>query len=66
MKKIEQIRAAVCKNRGGLKDATESQILIIWDSLLPDTQKQYLDSIKERGDSDAVSHTTKRNVRGGS
>ena len=66
MKKMEQIRAGICKNRGGLKDATDSQIMLIWNSLGPETQKQYFDSIKqERSDSDAVSNPSKRNVRSG-
>lgn len=66
MKKIETIRAAILRNRGGLEKATGSQIMLIWNSLTAETQKQYLDSVKEeRKDSDAVSNPSKRNIRGG-
>jgi len=74
MKKTETIRAAVLRNRGGLEKATDSQIMIIWDSLTAKTQKQYLDSVKEekvekpkeeRKVPDAVSNPSKRNLRDG-
>lgn len=66
MKQAERIRAAVCQNRGGLEEASDSQIMLIWNSLSAETQKQYLDSIKEeRSEKDAVSNPSKRNVRGG-
>jgi hypothetical protein len=42
MESIEKIREAVCRNRGGLEEATDSQILQIWNSLDEDTQKKYL------------------------
>ena len=58
---IQKIREAVCKNRGGLDGASDDQIMIIWRHPPEETQKQYLESIKERKD-DAVSHTTKRDV----
>ena len=41
MKKIEQIREAVIRHRGGLEGATDSQIMIIWNSLDKETQKMY-------------------------
>ena len=42
---IKKIREAVCANRGGLEEATDEQIMIIWGSLDSATQKQYLESI---------------------
>ena len=46
MKDIKKIVEAVRANRGGLTQATHSQILTIWRSLDEDTQKKYLDSVK--------------------
>lgn len=40
----KKIRQAVLANRGGLENATDEQIMIIWQHLPPDVQKQYLDS----------------------
>lgn len=54
MKNIQQIRAAILGNRGGFKDASDTEILTVWRSLDEQTQKQYLESIKERKKSDAV------------
>jgi len=48
MKNIQQIRAAILANRGGFKDASDTEILTVWQSLDEQTQKQYLESIKER------------------
>lgn len=45
---IKTIRAAVTKNRGGLAEATDAQLMKLWTSLADDVQKQYLDSVKER------------------
>ena len=74
---IEIIRKAVTKHRGGLKEATDSQIMIIWDSLDEQTQQQYLKKVtppvrnkttssngagKERKGKDAVSDTSKRHL----
>lgn len=59
---IETIRKAVMKNRGGLEDASDSQIRIIWYALDEQTQKSYLKSIgygKERkGKTDAAGSGT--------
>lgn len=55
---IKKIREAVCANRGGLGEATDSQIMTIWKSLPADVQKQYLESIKERKASDAPGDKT--------
>ncbi|NIP25619.1 MAG: hypothetical protein GWN94_18265 [Phycisphaerae bacterium] len=54
---IETIRKAVTKNRGGLKEASDGQIRIIWYALDETTQQKYLKSIgyKERkGKTDAA------------
>jgi len=59
---IKKIREAVCANRGGLSEATDSQIMVIWNSLPPDVQKQYLESSKERKGQDAVSDKTKSKI----
>lgn len=47
---IDLIRKAVTKHRGGLKEATESQIMIIWESLDEQTKQAYLKKVtpKER------------------
>ena len=45
--KIETIRKAVLKNRGRLDNASDNEIMIIWNSLTSETQKQYLDSVKD-------------------
>jgi len=42
---IKTIRKAVLANRGGLEEASDEQIMIIWQSLPADIQKQYLDSV---------------------
>ena len=59
---IKNIRQAVLANRAGLQDATEQQIMTIWRSLDEQTQKQYLESVKERKAKDAVSNASKRNI----
>lgn len=46
---IEKKRKAVTANRGGFDDVSDTQILTIWDALSPETQKQYLESIKQTG-----------------
>jgi len=72
-KKIKAIREAVCANRGGLSEATDGQIMVIWNSLPPNVQKQYFDSVKDKESpsttlragkekSDAVSDPSKRNL----
>jgi len=66
----EMIRKAIMKNRGGHETATDEQIMTLWNSLMPDTQKQYLESIKVRSQKsegkkekeDAVSNESKRNI----
>lgn len=74
----ETIRKAVLANRGGLTEATDSQLKTIWNSLDEATKEKYVESVKqskdehrtankerrieERKDKDAVSDTTKRNL----
>lgn len=45
---IDKIRQAIHTNRGGHGTASDSQIRTIWRSLTPDTQKEYLESIKTK------------------
>ena len=47
---MKKIREAVEKNRGGLSEATDQQIKIIWDSLTDDTRHGYLKSIRKLTD----------------
>ena len=61
--KIERIRKAVTAHRGGLEEATDDQIRIIWDSLDAATQKQYLDNIKEGKKEDAPGDSSKQKIR---
>ena len=70
---MENIRKAICKNRGGWSDATDQQIMIIWRELPPDTQKQYLESIgaqpktkQKESVKDAVSTKPEPDVSGSS
>jgi len=55
---VKKIKEVVCANRGGLQEASDSQIMIIWNSLTKETQKQYLDSVKERKVDNAISTGT--------
>ena len=54
-KGIKKTREAICANRASLEEANDEQIRIIWDSLDSETQQQYLDSIKKKEKTDAVS-----------
>lgn len=47
---MKQIRAAITANRGGLHDANDAQIRIIWEALDAETQKQYINSVKGKKD----------------
>ena len=49
---IKKIRQAVTANRGGFDDASDTEILTIWNALSPETQKQYLESTKETKEKD--------------
>ena len=48
--KMETIRRAILKYHGGLKEATDSQVMTVWGSLTEETKKQYLQNMKERKD----------------
>jgi len=50
-----QIREAVISNRGGLELATDTEIMMIWNSLDDETRKKYLESIKKGDGKNAVS-----------
>ena len=43
-----KIREAILTNRGGFAQATDGQIMTIWNSLDEETRKQYLESVEER------------------
>lgn len=43
-----KIIEAVLKNRGGLQDATDDQIMVIWNALTPVAQTEYLASIESK------------------
>ena len=57
MKKMDKIREAVTRNRGGLEGASDGQIQMIWESLDEQTRQAYLQSVKakEGKGKDAVS-----------
>ena len=61
---IDLIRKAVTKHRGGLKEATDSQIMTIWESLDEQTKQAYLQKVtpKERKGKDADGTGTKRSL----
>ena len=42
MEDIKTIRAAVCRNHGGLEQAADGQILTVWNALDAATQQRYL------------------------
>lgn len=43
---IKTIRQAVLTHRGGLQNATDAQILTLWNSLPADVQQQYLADVR--------------------
>ena len=45
--KIEDIREAISKHRGGHANATDQQIMRLWVSLDKETQEKYLTNIKQ-------------------
>ena len=47
---MELIRKAVTKNRGGFKEATDSQIMIIWGSLDETTKEAYLKTVTPKAE----------------
>ena len=59
MANIKKIKEAVLANRGGLGEASDTQILTIWRSLDEATQNQYTESVKMevKGNKNALNHT---------
>jgi hypothetical protein len=45
---IKRIVAAVKARRGGLEQAIDQQVLMIWQSLTPQDQAQYLSTTKSK------------------
>lgn len=39
---MERIRRAVCLSRGGLEQATDVQIMTIWNHLSPEVREEYM------------------------
>lgn len=52
-----KIREAVLKNRGGLSEADDQAIMIIWSSLDAETQQKYMDSVKTERKVNSASNT---------
>lgn len=48
------IKKAVLKNRGGLENATDSELMTIWRSLDIETQDKYLATIKGEKNADTA------------
>jgi len=60
---IKTIRAAILANRGGLAEASDAEIMTIWNALPKEAQKQYQESLKTKGETkDAVGDKTKSNL----
>lgn len=45
-----KIRKAILANHGGLGEAGDTQIMTIWNSLDEQTQKKYMEKLKEKKD----------------
>ncbi len=43
---IKKIRSAIMANHGGFDDATDSQIMSVWQELDLETRTRYLDNLK--------------------
>jgi hypothetical protein len=50
MSDIESIRKAVLKNHGGFKEASDAQIMTIWDSLDETTKQRYLKKVTTKAE----------------
>lgn len=46
MKDIRTIREAVIANRGGFEEASDGEIMTLWQHLPAETQGKYLESVK--------------------
>jgi hypothetical protein len=55
-----KIREAVLANRGGHENTPDAGIMTIWNSLDPETQKQYLESVEERTATKTQKHQEKQ------
>lgn len=55
-----KIREAVLANRGGFAQATEAQIMTVWNSLDDETRKQYLESVEEQTATKTQKHQEKQ------
>ena len=62
MPDIEDIRKAIRKNRAGFNEASDGEIKKIWCMLPPDTQEQYLSTIKQENKKNAVSNRTRKKI----
>ena len=56
MNNFTKIKEAVLKNHGGFNDATDAQIMTLWNSLPKEVKKQYLDAAgnKEKKNADST------------
>ena len=61
--KMEEIRKSVLKHHGGLQEATDAQIKVVWNSLPKEVQERYLAESEERSKKGAVSDKSKRDIR---
>lgn len=46
---IQTKRRAICASRGGHENTDDAGIMILWNSLDEETQKQYLETIHHEG-----------------
>ena len=66
-----QIRRAILANRGGHQETSDAGIMTIWNSLNPETQQKYIQSLttaaasqadEKKGTTHAVSDTSRRDL----
>jgi len=60
---IKRIREVMLANRGGLSNASDAEIMTIWNSLPGEIQKQYEKSIEERKGKNAAGDKAKSDIR---
>ena len=66
MSKFEKIKEAVLGHHGGFAQASDAEIMTLWNSLGKATQEKYLSDIKtERKGNNATGNTAKRDIQGG-
>jgi len=61
--KKEEIRKVVLAHHGGLQEATNAQIMVIFNSLPKETQEKYLSEIKEGSKKNAPGDKPQSDVR---